>query len=113
MLKELTNQYIHAFNNKNLTEISELFIDDCILEDPVIKRLEGKENTLTYIEDIFNSCNILEFKEKNIYQENSTTIIEFILKLDDTILIGVDIIEWQENKIKELRAYLDIPKGDK
>jgi ketosteroid isomerase-like protein len=93
VLKELTRQYIHAFNNKNLVEISELFIDSFILEDPVVKRLEGKENALKYIKDIFDSCSILEFKEKNIYQENSTTIIEFSLKLDDTILMGTDIIE--------------------
>ncbi|EAJ5955231.1 nuclear transport factor 2 family protein, partial [Campylobacter jejuni] len=28
-----------------------------------------------------------------------------------TRLEGVDIIEWHDEKIVELRAYLDIPKG--
>ncbi|EDP6022939.1 nuclear transport factor 2 family protein, partial [Campylobacter jejuni] len=30
---------------------------------------------------------------------------------DDIRLEGVDIIEWHDEKIVELRAYLDIPKG--
>ena len=53
----------------------------------------------------------MDFSAKNIYQDGQTTIIEFILKLDDTVLTGTDIIEWEDNKMKELRAYLDVPKG--
>lgn len=111
MLKKLTQKYIEYFNNKDLENLSELFLSDFALEDPVVKRIEGKENVLEVIKGIFDSCNTLNFSAKNIYQDNQTTIIEFVLKLDDTVLIGTDIIEWQDNKMKELRAYLDIPKG--
>ena len=45
-------------------------------------------------------------------QNSDANFIEFILKLDNTILAGIDIIEWENNKMKELRAYLDIPCGD-
>jgi len=111
MLKELTLKYIDYFNNKDLEKLSELFTNDFSLEDPVVKRIKGKESVLQAIKGIFDSCEDLSFKAKNIYQDNETTIIEFILKLDDTILTGTDIIEWENNKMKELRAYLDIPKG--
>ena len=37
-------------------------------------------------------------------------MIEFNLQLGDTILTGVYIIEWENSKMTELRAYLDIPK---
>jgi ketosteroid isomerase-like protein len=111
MLKELTQKYIEAFDSKNLDKCAELFTDDFALEDPVVKRIEGKKNVLEAIEGIFDSCNTLSFNAKNIYQDNQTTIIEFILKFDDTVLTGTDIIEWEDNKMKELRAYLDIPKG--
>jgi len=111
MLKELTKEYIKAFNNKDLEKISKLLTDNFALEDPVIKRIEGKKISLEVIKKIFDSCNNLNFYAKNIYQDNQTTIIEFKLKLDDTVLRGTDIIEWHDNKIKELRAYLDIPKG--
>jgi len=111
VLKELSKQYIEAFNNKDLEKVSELFTNDFALEDPVVKRIEGKKEVLEAIKGIFDSCETLNFKAKNIYQDNNTTIIEFILKLDETILIGTDIIEWENDKMKELRAYLDIPKG--
>lgn len=111
MLKELTQKYIEAFATKDLDKCAELFSDDFALEDPVVKRIEGKVEVLKAIKGIFDSCSTLDFSAKNIYQDNQTTIIEFVLKLDDTVLTGTDIIEWQDNKMKELRAYLDIPKG--
>ena len=111
MLKKLTQEYIKAFDNKDIEAVSLLLTEDFILEDPVVKRIEGKENVLKAILGIFDSCNTLSFSSKNIYEDAKTTIIEFTLKLDDTILTGTDIIEWENNKMKELRAYLDIPKG--
>ena len=111
MLKKFTKQYIEAFDSKDLNRCAELFTDDFALEDPVVKRIEGKEEVLKAIKSIFDSCATLDFSAKNIYQDDQTTVIEFLLKLDDTILTGTDIIEWEGNKMKELRAYLDIPKG--
>ena len=111
MLKELTKKYVQAFDNKDLSTLSELFLDTFALEDPVVKRVEGKESVLKMIQGMFESCEKLDFEAKNIYQDNNTTIIEFQLTLDDTVLTGTDIIEWEDDKMKELRAYLDIPKG--
>lgn len=111
MLKELTKKYIEAFNSKDIKKCAQLFTNDFSLEDPVVKRVEGKEEVLKAIKGIFDSCTTLDFSAKNIYQDEQTTIIEFTLKLDDTVLIGTDIVEWKNNKMKELRAYLDVPKG--
>jgi len=111
MLKELTKKYIEAFNNKDLEKCAELFTDDFALEDPIVKRIEGKDEVLKAIKGIFHSYKALVFNAKNIFQDENTTIIEFTLKLDNTVLTGADIIEWKDNKMKELRAYLDIPKG--
>ena len=111
MLKELTEKYIEAFDSKNLDKCAELFTENFALEDPVVRRIEGKVEVLKAIKSIFDSCTKLDFSAKNIFQDGQTTIIEFILKLDDTVLTGTDIIEWENNKMKELRAYLDIPKG--
>ena len=111
MLKELTKQYVDAFNSKSIDKVAVLFADNFALEDPVVKRIEGKKEVLAAIQRIFNSCEHLSFEAKNIYQENQITIIEFTLKLDGTILTGTDIIEWnKQSQMSELRAYLDIPK---
>ena len=110
MLKELTQKYIEAFDTKNVESIAVLLRDDFALEDPVVKRIVGKTQVLEAIQSIFNSCQTLSFKAKNIYQDGETTIIEFILQLDEKTLTGTDIIEWKDGRMKELRAYLDLPK---
>ncbi|OEW37517.1 MULTISPECIES: nuclear transport factor 2 family protein [Campylobacter] len=111
MLKKLTEKYINAFNKKDIKEVANLLNENFVLEDPVVKRIEGKEECLKAIENIFKSCKELSFSAKNIFQDKNTTFIEFILILDETRLEGADIIEWHDEKIVELRAYLDIPKG--
>jgi len=113
VLRELTKKYVQAFNSRNIEKVAELLIEDFSLEDPVVKRIEGKSKVLEAIKGIFNSCQELSFKAKNIYQDNNTTIIEFVLILDSTVLSGIDIIEWEGEKMKELRAYLDIPCDEK
>ena len=111
MLKNLTEQYILAFSNKDLNAISVMLADDFVLEDPVVKRLKGKVAALEAISNIFTGCSRIEFFAKNIYQDGDTTMIEFVLILDDTRLEGMDILNWRDGKLQELRAYLDIPKG--
>lgn len=49
MLMKLTKKYINAFNDKNLNELANLFSDNFALEDPVVKRIEGKEECLQAI----------------------------------------------------------------
>ncbi len=110
MLREKTCQYIECFNNKDLSGVATLLDESFVLEDPAVKRIEGKARCLEAIKNIFDSCKDLKFYAKNIYLQDSTTLIEFVLMLDEMKLEGVDIIEWKEDKMQELRAYLDIPK---
>ncbi len=110
MLKKLTKNYIDFFSKKDIDSIELMLCEEFVLCDPVVKRVEGRSNCLKAINDIFSSCDELVFIAKNIFVDNEVSIIEFVLKLDDTSLEGVDIIEWRDNKMKELRAYLDIPK---
>lgn len=107
MLKGLTKKYITAFNDKNLKEIAILLNENFILEDPVVKRIEGKDKCLSVIQNIFESYKELNFSTKNIFQDKNTTFIEFILMLDGIRIEGVDIIEWKDGQIIELRAYLN------
>lgn len=111
MLKMLTERYIAAFSQKDINSISALLDENFALEDPVIKRVEGKLAALEAINKIFESCEKLNFRAKKIYQDKDSTIIEFVLELDGIVLEGVDIIDWKDGLMRELRAYLDIPKA--
>lgn len=110
MIEELTKKYIAAFDSKSLELVAELLDDSFALEDPVVKRIEGKEESLKAISNIFEENDSVSFSAKNIFVVGTTSIVEFNLQLGDTILTGVDIIEWENSKMTELRAYLDIPK---
>jgi ketosteroid isomerase-like protein len=111
MSKQLTEQYIRAFDAKDLAGVAALLADDFALEDPVVKRIEGKQPALAAIGAIFAGCRALSFKAKRVYADGDTCFIEFTLDLDAVRLQGVDIVEWRDGKMHELRAYLDIPKG--
>lgn len=110
MIKELTKKYVAAFDSKSIDLIAELLDDSFVLEDPVVKRIKGKEKSLMAISNIFEANDSVTFCAKNIFVDGSCSIIEFNLQLGDTILTGVDIIEWENNNMTELRAYFDIPK---
>ncbi|MDC0415207.1 nuclear transport factor 2 family protein [Gammaproteobacteria bacterium] len=106
--KKLTYDYIKAFNEKNLESCSKLFSDNFILEDPVVNSVAGKNKALDVIKNIFDVYDTLSFKSKNIYQDDTITIIEFILVLDKKIIEGVDVIEWHDGKMLTLRAYFNV-----
>ncbi|WP_320820881.1 nuclear transport factor 2 family protein [Thalassolituus sp.] len=111
MKLELTKEYIAAFSNRNLDELSEMMDPGFVLEDPAVDRLEGRENVLKYLKEVFESSSRLEFSAKNIFLTDSgESIIEFLLVIDQVVLKGVDIIKWNGTKLIELRAYLDTPK---
>jgi hypothetical protein len=57
---------------------------------------------------LFAGCNKLSFVARNIFVDGDTTLIEFVLTLDDKVLTGIDLIEWRNGKMRELRAYLDV-----
>ena len=102
-----TKKYIKAFDDKNLSLIEDFFNQDAILFDPANpKGVKGKENIINMISDIFKEYDKLSFISKNIFIDQDITIIEFELNLGQKKLVGVDIIKWQEDKIKELSAYL-------
>lgn len=109
MLRQLTESYITAFSKKDINAISALLSNTFVLEDPVIKRVNGKLAALDTIQKIFDSCKKLNFVAKKIFCDGDSTIIEFILELDGVRLEGVDIIDWKDGLMCELRAYLDIP----
>lgn len=111
MSKLHTTAYIEFFSSKNLDGIATLLHENAVLEDPVVKRVEGKSAVLAAIKAIFDGAEKIEFSARNIFEDGKTTLIEFRLRLDDTVLTGVDVIEWENEKLRELRAYLDIPKG--
>ncbi len=108
MLKDLTRAYVAAFDAKDADACAALMAEDFALEDPVVKRIEGRAAAMVAVRGIFASCQTLSFVARNIYQDGDTTLIEFVLTVDGKVLTGMDLIEWRDGKMRELRAYLDV-----
>ncbi len=79
-----------------------------VLEDPVVIRVEGKQAALDVVAGIFKSIESLRYRARNIFVDGNTSLIEFVLEADGKTLTGVDVIEWQDGKMQEMRAYLDV-----
>jgi dTDP-glucose pyrophosphorylase len=104
-IRKLTDNYIQSFNRKRLADIIGMLHNDVILVDPE-NDIQGINNASKMLENLFSSVNDLSFFAKNVFIENKTSIIEFELKLDQKLCRGIDVINWSDNKIKSLNAYL-------
>lgn len=106
-IQTLTEDYVKAFNNKDLEKVATFFAEDFVLTDPSTK-VGGKENVLEYIQGIFNSVESLTFEAKNIIVSGERmSVIEFALSIDGSSLVGTDVIHWDNTGLmKVMDAYL-------
>jgi dTDP-glucose pyrophosphorylase len=106
LLETMTRLYVGFFNTRNLAGVSALLGDVFTLQDPTIKRIEGKGKVLAYIKTIFDANPDLSFKVRNILVDGLKSVIEFEMFIGGQQLKGIDVIEWQGKRMAELRAYL-------
>ena len=113
LLTKLTYKYIDAFNKKDIKNILKLFDKNSVLDEINKSKFEGKDNICKLFETIFKS-NIIKLDVINleIAQQTQTSIIEFSLKINEQTFLGVDIINWEFNKIKRLTAYFFEKKNE-
>ena len=105
VLRELTNKYCSAFQNKDLDRVIEMFCDNADLVDPSVS-LTGVGKIREYISDLFASIERLDFDIKSISSGLHHSVIEFVLILNDKSFRGTDIIRWKGGLISSLNAYL-------
>lgn len=103
---KLTEQYVEAFSTRSLHAVIEIFDRDASLIDPD-NHLIGQENIREMLLKLFSDCETFSFVAKSIMTDGYKSIVEFEFQLNDKILRGADIIEWnQKGKIVKLNAYL-------
>lgn len=105
-LHSQTQNYVNAFNDRDLDKVATFFTDSFSLTDPAVS-LTGKEKVVAYISDLFETNPDLSFKSKSITVDSQRTVIEFELSLGGKTLIGTDVINWNnDNKMVSMSAYL-------
>src|SRR5262249_23284961 len=103
--KELTVRFAQLFSEKNVDAIGELLQDNFAMYYPALKWLCGKENVLAVLKKQFKGTKNISYEVINAYEDGHVGIIEFRISLDHQVLYGVDFIEWEKGKMKELRCY--------
>lgn len=105
-LYDCTRAYIKAFDARSIEDVAAFFIDQFELNDPSVN-LVGKQEAVEYISKLFNDNLKLEFKSENVLVDSHRSVIEFELTLGDTVLVGTDVIKWNnDNKMISMHAYL-------
>lgn len=101
-----TLDYVRAFDGRMIDTVAEFFSKEFILNDPSVN-LKGKDNVVTFISELFENHSDLQFKSSNILVDRQRSVIEFELILGETVLIGTDVILWNnDNKMISMNAYL-------
>ena len=101
-----TLDYIKAFDSCSIELVAEFFSKEFTLNDPSVN-ISGKDNVVVYISELFESNTNLHFTSNNILVDRQRSVIEFELIIGDAVLIGTDVILWDnDNKMISMNAYL-------
>jgi len=106
-LLNLSERYMAAFGAKDLEAVAAFLDEQFVLTDPA-GTFTGKATVLDYIAGIFGSVESLDFRARNIFVDENAgvSVIEFTLQIGDKALVGTDVVEWEGEKMRALRAYL-------
>ena len=105
-LRELTQQYVAAFNAKDIDGVAVLLSEEFCLTDPSVTRLEPREKAVEYIHGLFIANSFLKFEAKTILVDGDSSVIHFTLALDGSIYHGIDLITWKQERMTTITAYL-------
>ncbi len=101
----LLQDYLTAFERKDIERIETLSADHCLVEIPFLKpnRLVGKTEILKGLSEIFATLESIEFKLDNIEANDNQVIAEGVLKVART---GEDRQGYQLGLVAEAKSGL-------
>lgn len=105
-IRKLTENYVDAFDSRDLNKVAKHLAENFELTDPNVMSLAPKNNVIEYIKELFLSCENLSFEAHSIIVEGNVSVIHFTLILDLMIFDGVDLITWENQKMRSMKAYL-------
>lgn len=109
-IKQASEIFADAFTQKDVNAIAPLLQEAVAYEDPAFGRVEGKQSLVKLLQDQLATSEYVDYRLLHLFQDDQTTLLEFHMTVDRIDLYGVDIIEWQDQKIKEIRRYTNPPK---
>ena len=109
-MREKVKKYFDAFSSKDVAALEEMYHDDISLRD-WLSSATGKKGVIESNKRLFNACSSVSVKLKHLIAHSHKAACEIDINLihndgtEDKLLV-VDIIEFEDDKVKEIRAYL-------
>jgi len=93
---------------KDLKKLDEILDNDVVFHSPIVHTPQvGKEITKQYLTAAFHVFFDDSFKYVNEVISERKAVLEFMVVLDDIIVNGVDMIQWnKEGKITEFKVMI-------
>ena len=94
--------------NRDLIKLYDILDDNVVFHSPVVHTPQkGKKITLQYLGAAFHVFFDDSFKCINEIINERKAVLEFMIVLDDIIVNGVDMIQWnEEGKITEFKVMI-------
>lgn len=106
-VRQRTEQYVAAFNSKNIIAVEAMFSPHFLLHDPSFHS-DNHGDVVQFLSTLFTSTAKLEFIAESIVVEDMKSVIVFTLRLDDKVFEGSDYIQWDDDyNMSSLFAYLN------
>jgi len=109
-MKDKAKEYFEAFSNKDLEALEEMYHEDVSLRD-WLTSADGRDKVLESNKRLFDACSSVEITLSKEYPSSDGSACEIDINVvhndgtEDKLLV-VDVIDFKEGKIKEIRAYL-------
>ena len=117
-LIQLTNDFVDAFNRMNVDEVVSFFAEDGIYEDSTGGRHIGHDAIRTAFEPLVGgSRGSIRFDGEDVFVETDTgkVLTSWRLNLDKdgevSVIRGIDILEFEADKLKKKMAYMRADKA--
>ena len=116
-LLTLTDQFVDAFNRMNLDDVVSFFSEDAVYEDSSGGRHVGHKAIRTaFVPLVGGSRGRIRFDGEDVFAEVETgkVLASWRLNLDKdgdvSVIRGVDVLEFQGNKLAKKLAYMKVDK---
>ena len=114
-LLALTNQFVDAFNRMNLDDVVSFFSEDAVYEDSAGGRHVGHKAIRIAFESVVGgSRGRIRFDGEDVFAEVETgkVLASWRLSLDKdgdvSVIRGIDVLEFQGNKLAKKLAYMKV-----
>ena len=100
-IEKLSQQYFHAFENKDIQSLENLFSEDIILRDWE-NEIYGKSQVIDFNEAVFSQSETIRVQINKIYCSTDGAACDIIIQLCNSLtkleLFVVDILTFNEQK---------------